>query len=40
MQFGNRLRAVALAFVIPFAIVACGPGGGGGGAVSVLPSTS
>jgi hypothetical protein len=40
MHFGNRLRAVALAFVIPFAIVACGPGGGGGGTVSVLPSTS
>jgi peptide/nickel transport system substrate-binding protein len=29
MHFGNRLRAVSLAFVIPFAIVACGPGGGG-----------
>jgi len=28
MHFGNRLRAVSLAFVIPFAIVACGPGGG------------
>src|SRR5258706_15838540 len=39
MHFGNRLRAVALAFVIPFAIVACGPNGGGG-PVSVLPSTS
>ena len=25
MHFGNRLRAVALAFVVPFAIVACGP---------------
>ena len=40
MQLGNRFRAIALAFVIPFAIVACGPGGGGNGTVSVLPSTS
>jgi len=39
MHLGSRLRAVALAFVIPFFIVACG-GGGGGGSVSVLPSTS
>jgi len=39
MHFGNRLRAVALAFVIPFAIVACGPGGGGG-TTSVLPATT
>jgi peptide/nickel transport system substrate-binding protein len=38
MHFGNRLRAVALAFVIPFAIVACG-GGGGGGTTSILPAT-
>jgi peptide/nickel transport system substrate-binding protein len=40
MQFGNRLRAVALAFVVPFAIVACGGGGGGTTPVSVLPSTT
>ncbi len=39
MHFGNRLRAVALAFVIPFAIVACGPGGGGG-TTSVLPAST
>jgi len=40
MQFGNRLRAVALAFVVPFAIVACGGGGGGGTPTSVLPATT
>src|SRR4030088_2307311 len=39
MHVGNRLRAVALAFVIPFAIVACGPGGGGG-TTSVLPPST
>ena len=38
MHLGSRLRAVALAFVIPFAIVACG--GGGGGTTSVLPSST
>jgi peptide/nickel transport system substrate-binding protein len=39
MHFGNRLRAVALAFVIPFAIVACGPGTTGGGTPVLAPST-
>src|SRR5882672_3960948 len=40
MHLGSRLRAVALAFVVPFAIVAVACGGGGGGTVSVLPSTT
>jgi peptide/nickel transport system substrate-binding protein len=40
MQFGNRLRAVALAFVVPFAIVACGGGGGSTTPTSVLPATT
>jgi len=39
MHLGSRLRAVALAFVIPFAIAACGPGGGGG-TTSVLPPST
>jgi len=39
MRLRNPLRAVALTFLVPLAIAACGPGSGGG-SVSVLPSSS
>src|SRR3981081_4533316 len=40
MQLGTRFRAVALAFVALFAVVACGGGGGTTTTTSVLPSTT
>jgi peptide/nickel transport system substrate-binding protein len=40
MRLRNPLRAVALTFLVPFAIAACGPASSGGGATSVLPPST